>query len=424
MRGCSDRWPQCPSWSWSGRSRGRASEEGPEEEGSPEQDDVTEVNVAGVILDLDSIEVAAVAEAEIAAAAAAEADCDAESDGEDELDETQTVVDESCAELPSDELSMNDASDAMAALDVSLMQDLGGMDEGEGVGPAGDDGFELFDIEQAHEELRSAELGVSASFQKERAESVASEAEAQQASAEFLSRRSCVLWGEAAVPALELLHRIQEHNEEYSIPERGNLALCLRRFGPTDEEDRKLGAGDFSETVCWLLLDGVADSCRGRMTKVAPSTGRIEFGPMGPHTNSNSKVWTKHFDDSRLQFLIGNCGVGMFRGGGGLRNFVKSDIVEFSNFYGRLLVCATVSASVDLVCTLCSKPMAQTCALCALHWHPACATSLSSSSAFRDFVSDLSHGENSEVLASGAASIDFPPGSCCIMCARILDLIS
>ena len=190
-----------------GRSRGRASEEEPEEEGSPEQDDVTEVDVAGVILDLDSIEVAAVAEAEIAAAAAdtdpAEADCDAESDSEDELDETQTGVDESWAELPSDELSMNDASDAMAALDVSLVT------EGEGVGPAGDDGFELFDIERAHEALRSAELGVSASFQKERAESVASEAEAQQTSAEFLSRRSCVLWGEAAVPALELLHRIQ-----------------------------------------------------------------------------------------------------------------------------------------------------------------------------------------------------------------------
>ncbi len=343
-----------------GRSRGRASEEEPEEEGSPEQDDVTEVDVAGVILDLDSIEAAAVAEDEIAAAAAAaEADCDAESDSEDELDETQTVVDESWAELPSDELSMNDASDAMAALDVSLVT------EGEGVGPAGDDGFELFDIEPAHEALRSAELGVSASFQKERVERVASEAEAQQASAAFLSRRSCVLWGEAAVPALELLHRIQEHNEEYSIPERGNLALCLRRFDPTDEEDRKLGAGDVSEAVCWLHLDSVAGSWRGRMTKVAPSTGRIEFVPMGPHINSNSKVWTKHFDDRRLQFLIGNCGVGMFRGGGGLRNLSRATSWSSATFTGACWS-ARQLAQASTWCVPCARSRWRKRAPCAL----------------------------------------------------------
>ena len=404
------------------RARGRsrsAGGEGPEEaedgldEESADDPDAGEaheaVEVAGVDLDLAEVHAAAGEEAKIAGAG----DEDSSDSDEDDLDEKEAVIDESWTELPTAELTAENVGDAMAAADdgavpAHVKEEVQSDDDGDGL---------LFELELAHEHIL-----------EDKRESEAAAAPPRSAASESdhdcLIRRGCILWEEVAADALSLLDRIRTHNNSKPEPEVGHLALCLRRYDPADEDDRKLGTIESTEAICWLHIDATgAGSWRGRITKVCPSSGRIEFVIMGPQ-RINSKPYSKHLEDGRLKFLVGNCGVGMFRGGSDIRNHVESDLLKFSNMYKRMLVCATASASVDLACELCRKPLAYACALCGLNWHSSCVSGIAASACFRQTLRGLSRSADADAFCHGANSIDYPPGSCCSLCERLMEAVS
>ena len=182
-----------------------------EDDAEPEAEDLAEiegVEVAGVKLDIGAMESAAAEEGEHIAEDQNDA---AAPESEDELDEQTCLIDESWDSLPSEELTQNEVTDAMTKVDGSLLADLGshgGQDQDDNYE---DDRMLLFELEQAHADLRKA----GASEDSPSAPEEDSEA-ATEAGRLFLLKRAMNCWMEHAIPALELSRRIDQHNQEHA----------------------------------------------------------------------------------------------------------------------------------------------------------------------------------------------------------------